>query len=309
VSRERSLSDPFHTLREVEVRGGTLHVAQAGSPLEEAGAVVLAVHGITSSHMAFRAAARELGTVPGACLLAPDLRGRGQSNLPGPYGMEAHMNDLLAVLDDAGASRVVLAGHSMGAYVVARLAAEHPERASAVVLLDGGLFVPLPPDADPEELLKAGVEQATARLKMTFESVDEYVDLWRKHPALLDRWNDDVDAYARYDVAGEPPHMWCVVSSSAVAADCADLMYHEPTRTAVDRVLAPLHLVRAQYGLFNDDPVLPDPFVDGFVAAHPDAKVEMIDGANHYTMIFAAPGPQRIAAAIRAAIPAATTTY
>jgi len=254
--------------------------------------------------MAFRATARKLGAVPGLCLLAPDLRGRGRSALPGPYGFASHGADLLAVLDDAGVERVVLAGHSMGGYVAARLAADYPDRVGALVLVDGGLLVPIPPEEDPEELLETGIEQATVRLRMTFESIEEYVDLWRAHPAMLHEWNDDIDAYARYDVTGEPGNLRCVVSPAAVAADCRDLMYDEPTRTALDRVRAPIHLVRAPLGLFNDDPVLPDPIVDAFIAAHPDARVEMVDGANHYTLIFADPGPERIAAAIRGAVPA-----
>ena len=42
---------------------------------------------------------------------------------------------MLAVLDDAGVQRAVVAGHSMGAYVAARLAAEHPERVASLVLV------------------------------------------------------------------------------------------------------------------------------------------------------------------------------
>lgn len=295
--------DPFH-LGEVRVPGGALRVARAGAPPAEADTVVLAVHGITSSLMAWRTVGRELADVPGVCLLAPDLRGRGQSaRLPGPYGMAAHVNDLIAVLDQAGVERVVLAGHSMGAYVVARLAAQHPDRSAAAVLLDGGLKIPIPPDEDPAELLKVGVEQATARLAMTFESIDEYVDLWRAHPALLREWNDDVEEYARYDVGGEPGAMRCVVSAAAVEADCVDLMYDEATRSAVDQVRAPLFLVCAPSGLFDDDPILTGPVLDRFAATHPDAHIETVKGANHYTMVFGAgPGPRRVTAVIAAAI-------
>src|SRR5438309_1747247 len=164
-----SLSDPFHSLGDVRVLGGDLRVGRAGPPPGQASAVVLAVHGITSSHMAWRTIARELVRHTGLCLLAPDLRGRGGSAaLPGPYGMASHVTDLLAVLDDAGVERVVLAGHSMGAYVVARLAAEHPERVAAVVLLDGGLNIPMPPGRDPTELHDVVVEQSISRLRMTF---------------------------------------------------------------------------------------------------------------------------------------------
>ena len=92
--------------------------------------MVLLVHGITASHVQWRAVARRLGERDDLCLLAPDLRGRGRSaGLPPSGGLRTHVEDLLALLDHAGAGRVVLAGHSMGAYVVALAAAEHPERA------------------------------------------------------------------------------------------------------------------------------------------------------------------------------------
>jgi pimeloyl-ACP methyl ester carboxylesterase len=222
--------------------------------------------------------------------------------------MANHVTDLLAVLDDAGVEHVVLAGHSMGAYVVARLAADHPERAAAVVLLDGGLSIPIPSDQDPDEVLERVVEQSIARLRMTYASVDEYVGLWRAHPALRHEWNDDVEAYARYDVAGEPGAMRSVISEAAVVADCTDLVYDETTRTAVDRVRAPLNLVRAARGLFDDDPLVPGPVLDAFVAAHPDARIEDIAGVNHYTLVFGAgPGPRRVAAVIEAAIRHAIT--
>jgi pimeloyl-ACP methyl ester carboxylesterase len=217
--------------------------------------------------------------------------------------MAAHVADLLAVLDDAGVERVVLAGHSMGGYVVARLAAEYPQRAAAVVLLDGGLSVPLPPDEDPDELLKVVVEQSISRLEMTFASIDDYVRLWRAHPALLHQWNDDVEAYARYDVAGEPGAMRCVVSEAAVIADCADVIHDPTTRTAINRVHAPVDLVLAPRGLFDDDPLLSGEDLDTFIATHPHAHIEHIAGANHYTMIFGAgPGPRRIAAIIQTTI-------
>jgi pimeloyl-ACP methyl ester carboxylesterase len=303
IAREPSLTDPFH-ISEVPVQGGKLCVARAGTPPDEADAVVLAVHGITSSHMVWRTVARELATVKGVCLLAPDLRGRGHSAaLPGPYGVASYVTDLLAVLDHAGVKRVVLAGHSMGAYVVARFAAQHPERVAAVVLLDGGLYIPIPPDQDAHQLIQFVLEQSVSRLQMTFESVDEYVGLWREHPALLHEWNDDIDAYARYDLAGEPGAMRCVVSEAAVAVDCADLVLDETTRTAVDRVRAPIVLVRAPRGLLDDDPLLPGPLVDAFLAAHPNARLEEIADVNHYTMALGAgPGPRRVTAVIEQTI-------
>jgi lipase len=288
----------------VRVAGGTLCVARAGAPTRDARAVALAVHGITSSHMAWRTVARELARVPGLSLLAPDLRGRGHSgSLPGPYGMAAHVADMLAVLDDAGVERAVLVGHSMGAYVAASLAAQHPERVSELLLVDAGLSIPLPPDQDPASILELVLGQAIGRLRMTFATVDEYVGLWRAHPALQQEWDDDVDAYARYDVDGEPGVLRCVVSEESVVADTRDLVLDEATRSAVDRVQAPITLVRAPRGMFDDGPLLPMPLVDAFLAAHPDARIENVEDGNHYTLVFGGgPGPRVVTRVIRAAL-------
>jgi len=51
----------------------------------------------------------------------------------------AVVRDTLTALDAVGLSRVVVAGHSWGAWTALRLAAEAPERVLAVVALDGGL--------------------------------------------------------------------------------------------------------------------------------------------------------------------------
>lgn len=48
-----------------------------------------------------------------ADLYAPDLRGRARSvGLPGPYGVPAHVEDLLGLLDHLGQERALVVGHS-----------------------------------------------------------------------------------------------------------------------------------------------------------------------------------------------------
>jgi lipase len=301
-----STSDPFVSRYEVAVAGGALHVARSGPPVPEADDVVLAVHGVTASHLAWRAVARELGAQARVCLLAPDLRGRGRSaDLPGPYGIAAHVADLVAVLDDAGAARAVLVGHSMGAYVVARMAAEHPGRASAVVLLDGGVPLPRPADEDPDTALEKVVGPAVTRLRVTFASREDYVAQWRVHPALADAWNPDVELYAGYDVVGEPGAMRCAVSEDAVRADSADLLSEESAHAALDAIVAPMRLLRAPRGFRDEEdaPFISREALEGFVARHPNVRVEDVAGVNHYTLLLGeGPGPSRVTSAIRAAL-------
>jgi lipase len=297
------LRDPW-TRYKVPVAGGELEVARAGPAVEEADGVVLAAHGVTSSLEVWRTIARELSGRARVTLLAPDLRGRGRSaDLPAPYGIAAHLADLLAVLDHAGVRRAVLSGHSMGAYVATALAAEHPERVAGVVLLDAGLVISPPAGSDPDEVLEVTVEAALARLDMTFSSADEYADLWRSHPAFAHDWSDDVDAYARYDLAGAPGAMRCVVSPAAVRADSADLVHDETLVTAIDRVSAPIQLLYAPRGMFDDDPLLAEPILDGFRSTHPDAGLEQVPDVNHYTLAMGpGAGPRRVADALVEAV-------
>ncbi|HET9771427.1 MAG TPA: alpha/beta hydrolase, partial [Acidimicrobiia bacterium] len=190
------MGQPFHSSLAVPVAGGSLRVAVAGAAPGTAGVpVVLLVHGITGSHRSWTPVARHLGDA--VSVLAPDLRGRGESSgLAGPYGMAAHAADLVAVLDHVGCPRAVVAGHSMGGYIVARLAAEAPGRLSAAVLVDGGLPLPRPPDVDPDVLLAAVLGPSLARLDMTFPSTEDYRRFWQAHPAFAPRpWSDDVADY------------------------------------------------------------------------------------------------------------------
>jgi lipase len=301
-----SRSDPFATRYDVPVAGGALHVARAGPPAADSEGAVLAVHGVTAAHTAWRAVARELTGEAPICLLAPDLRGRGHSaQLPGPYGMAAHVADLLAVLDHAGVGRAVVVGHSMGGYVVARLAAEHPDRVAAVVLLDGGVPLPLPADEDPDTVLERVVGPAVARMQITFASREEYIDRWRRHPAFADAWNRDVELYAGYDVMGEPGAMRCVVSEDAVRTDSADLLDTDAARSALDRLRAPVHLLRAPRGFLNeeDKPFISSDALQAFADRHPDVHTDDVAGVNHYTLMLGeGPGPSRVAGAIRSAL-------
>jgi lipase len=296
--------DPFRSRHTVPVSGGTLTVAQAGPAPDRSDAAVLAIHGITSNLMVWRSVARQITEAARVSFLAPDLRGRGGSaGLPGPYGIASHVEDMLALLDHLEVRRAVLAGHSMGAYVAARLAGEHPDRTAGLVLVDGG------PSVDAVTPETAGVMRAVmvgpalARQAISYASKEGFLDFWRQHPAFAHSWNEDVEAYVLHDLAGDPGAMRYVINLNAVEADSDDMLSDPTNRTSMDRVHVPVTLLRAPRGTLDDDnPLISRALMQAFAANHPDAQVEDVEDVNHYTVILGdSPGPARVAAAIEAA--------
>jgi pimeloyl-ACP methyl ester carboxylesterase len=285
---------------DVPVTGGSLAVFRLGDT-GTAPAPVIAVHGVTANSRAWRAVARAL--TPDVSLLAVDLRGRGASaSLPGPYGMAAHAQDILAVLDHLGLERAVLAGHSLGAYIACRLAAERPERIASLILADGGLSAPLPPEVDRQALIAAGLGPALARLRLTFESLDAYVEWWRGHPAFAGGQvaDEDLRAYAAHDLVGEPPQLRSGVSEAAVRADAEDAL---DTGLAADRLSVPATLLRAPRGLLNEDtPFQPAELARRWAEGAPhQRRILDVPDLNHYTLVMGERGAQAVAGAIRAA--------
>jgi pimeloyl-ACP methyl ester carboxylesterase len=87
------------------------------------GPPLVLVHGITSTHLTFDELVPHLS--PHRTVTVYDRRGRGSSgDSSGPYDFSAEFDDLLAVLDSAGAKEADLFAHSFGAYI-ALGAAEH----------------------------------------------------------------------------------------------------------------------------------------------------------------------------------------
>jgi pimeloyl-ACP methyl ester carboxylesterase len=286
-------------LQDVPVDGGKLRVLLWGTGRR----VAVAVHGITASAMSWQAVARQMPK--DWTLAAPDLRGRGHSGqLPGPYGLDTHVGDVTSVLRHFGGSvgsgsRPVLAGHSMGAYVALLTRDAHPELVRRLVLVDGGLPLPVPDGIDLDAALEASLGPALARLSRTFPGTEAYLDFWKQHPALAGHWTADVEAYVRYDLTGEAGEMRSRAAPDAVRADGRDVLTGTPFEDALFRLKDPTPLLTAPAGMFGEPPgMLPPGLIAAWHERVPQLRPRQVPEVNHYTILF----DKQAAAAVARAI-------
>jgi pimeloyl-ACP methyl ester carboxylesterase len=285
---------------DARVPGGSLASYRLGARRPDA-PLVLAIHGITSTSRTWLAIARTLGDR--AALVAVDLRGRGRSSeLPGPCGLDVHVRDMIAVLDALGLERVVVAGHSLGAYIAARLARRHPDRVHSLILVDGGLTIPGTEGADPEQFIARFLGPTFERLAMTFPDLGAYQDWWARHPAVVGADIDraDLDEYAAHDLVGTPPELRSSSSADVVRDDGLDL-FGEPD---AERLAVPAVFLAAPRGMVDDPhPMQPLAEVEAWARADPERRSAiLVPDTNHYSIAWSAHGAAAVADAIAGAV-------
>ena len=288
---------------DVPVRGGELRVGlwepESG---ERRAPTVLALHGITASHRSWVAVADRLRDVR---IIAPDLRGRGRSrDLPGPYGIAVHADDMAAVLDGLDVPRALVMGHSMGGFVTIAMVHRHPERVAGAVLVDGGLPLRVPAGLTPDEATAAVLGPAQRRLTMTFADPDAYRDFFRHHPAFTE-WTDVIVDYVDYDLVGEPGSYYPSTVFEAMAIDSRSQQDGGDWLLPGLGALPPgTPFLRAPRGLLNEEPGLfPAPWVARWAAEFPALDVRETPGTNHYSLMFTAHGVAAITTAVRDVLP------
>ncbi|MGC9220946.1 MAG: alpha/beta fold hydrolase [Solirubrobacteraceae bacterium] len=295
---------------DVDVRGGPLRVgiwdSDDISGDAEPDTTVLAVHGITATHVAWAPVAQRLTVgATGTRVIGVDLRGRGRSSsLPGPWGMDSHAADVAEVLERLGCTRALVLGHSMGGFVAVVFGARYPSSVAALVLVDGGLplMSPDPPpvaNISPAQALRVTLGPAAERLSMTFRSVGEYREFWRAHPAFGPNWSDAVERYVDYDLIGEPPVLRSSVSYEALVADSAELSDPEVIISAWQAVNVETLFLRAPLGLLAQPPGLyPPSQLKSWALAHPNLTWIEVPNVNHYTITLGAAGADAVAFAV-----------
>jgi pimeloyl-ACP methyl ester carboxylesterase len=133
--------------------GPTLNYREWGRP---DGAVVLLLHGLTSSSQSWRNVAPVLGRH--FRVVAPDARGHGGSEWTRDYSFELMRDDVARFMEQVGILAAIVAGHSMGAVTAYDLAATRPDLIRLLVLEE----MPPPDPATPPKPMPQGPDPDAA---------------------------------------------------------------------------------------------------------------------------------------------------
>lgn len=264
---------------------------------------ILALHGISSTRKLWLWLHE---VAPDLTLLAPDLRGRGDSLRHGrgageatayettAYGIDAHVGDLVALLNRIGLRRVHVVGMSLGGFVAVRLARTHPGRVSSLTLVDGGPPMTLPSELTPQ-LLPQVFGGRLARLGRPWESLEAYRDyfcgevaplLAPDDPLLMEYLAHDLDAHGLIRLHGD-----------ALLADAEDVYFGPNDWRALDR---PMHLLHAEWSLGVDSVPAYEP-ADVSVIQAAGIPTTLVPGVDHAASIMTRHGASQVAAVLRQA--------
>ncbi len=172
-------------MAEISVPAGD--VTLAGEESGNGPAIVL-LHGLTATrrYVVMGSRALERG---GHRVIAYDARGHGASSPapePDAYGYEVLAGDLLAVLDDRGIDRAVLAGASMGAHTLVRFALDHGDRVAGLVVVTPAFE---PDDGQDEERRLARWDALSQGLREG--GVEGFVEAYGE-PPVPEQWRETV---------------------------------------------------------------------------------------------------------------------
>lgn len=258
-------------------------------------APVVALHGLTASHMNFVGIAERLA---GRCgMFALDLRGRGDSDKPeGPYGFVQHARDVAAAMRATGLGPSIVVGHSMGAFVATALAAQDPSLVSGLVLIDGGYVPDTPLANSPGQGLNAALTLRIAQLRQTYPCRQAYREFWRTQPHFPpEEWSPWVEAFLDYEVGGDSP-VRPKASEAGVVADLGEAFQRDAINARLQSLRVPTLWLRAESGFTpGQPPLFPEALTAEFRKYVHHVEDHKFAGATHYTIALGERGASRIA--------------
>ena len=195
-------------------------------------------------------------------ILLYDARGHGLSDAPpGPYAIDDHVDDLIALLDHLGVRRAAMVGLSVGGIIAQRLAVRAPSLLAALVLCDTAAKI------------------GTAEMWQARIDAVETAGLEPMADAVLARWFTPGFFAAEPAAAAGWRNMLARTSAVGYAATSAAIRDADLTADAPSIRVPTLCVVGDQDG------ATPPDLVRGTADLIPGARFVVIDGAGHLPCI------------------------
>ncbi len=298
----KDLIRPDYRQVDLEINGINIHLGEWPANGEN----VFCVHGITANHKSFQIIADFLQKKK-LHVYAPDLRGRGRSDRPyGPYGIETHEKDIIAILDKLKLKNVILIGHSLGCFISIRTAAEYPEYFKGLILLDGGGVLSV------WQKIRAlsAIRPSLSRLGQKFTSKKAYIDSI-KSIGLLKKWNPTMEEFFGYELDEtkggnvrnnlRPENIESELNTMAGSLKPAAMIKNffqdpgnfirkikEMNQIPYEKIKCPVLILRAgKYNLTKGDDVLPLASLQTMVKKMRKCKAYTLDECNHSEIVLA----------------------
>ena len=238
------------------------------------GPALLLVHGFPLDRTIWK---HQVATLSGWRRIAPDLRGLGSSEAPAEgYSMATYADDMVRLLDRLRISKAVVAGLSMGGYIVFEMLRRYRERIAGLILCDTKA------DADTPE----GKSAREDNIKLV-ESRGAAALAERMVPMLLGRTTQQTQPQLVQEVRE-------MVTAAPVAGLVGALaaMKDRPDSTELLATIdVPTLVVVGQ-----EDEITPPPVARRLKDAIPSASLTAIAGAGHVVPLEAPTATSRVLA-------------
>jgi pimeloyl-ACP methyl ester carboxylesterase len=166
--------------------GLTYHVLEWGEEHEHS---ILLLHGFLDIAWSWRPTV-EAGLAERFHVIAPDMRGHGDSDRVGPggyYYFADYLADVHELVKQRAHDKLTIVGHSMGGSIASYYTGSYPSRVHKLALLEG-IGPPPQSPTGPERVIAwlAGWERVRNAPTRSYASIDEAAARLREHDRLLD---------------------------------------------------------------------------------------------------------------------------
>jgi 2-hydroxy-6-oxo-6-(2'-carboxyphenyl)-hexa-2,4-dienoate hydrolase len=251
--------------RYYDAKGNRTRVVEAGS-----GPAVLFLHGLSGHAEAFSRNIIPFSEHFRAC--AVDMLGHGFTAKPDvTYDIATLANHVLDVMDSMGLERASFVGQSLGGWVGAWIALEHPERIEKLLLATGAGLQPTPTEGTRSVTNQVRQVTQAALENPTREGVRKRLEWLMRRPETV----TDELVEVRYRVFTESREMLQrVVDTTARAND--DFLL---TPDRLQRITVPTFVYWTRY-----NPTTPWETAEKAVAFLPNVRFEIMEEAGHWPM-------------------------